>query len=161
MESRFDLMQDEIGRKLAKRFFAVNQVVEEASLPKVLRELVCLRASQINGCAPCVDIHTKEATAAGESQLRLNLVAAWRETDLFTDTERAALALAEEGTRIADAASGVSDDTWAAVRKHFGDDQIAALIALIGLTNAVNRLNVITHTKGGNYDPSMIAALAS
>jgi len=161
MESRFDLMQEEIGRKLAKRMFAMNQLVEEGSLPKVLRELVCLRASQINGCAPCVDIHTKEAAAAGESQLRLNLVAVWAETELFTDAERAALALAEEGTRIADAAGGVCDDTWAAVRNHFDDDQIAALIIMIGLINAVNRFNVITHTKGGNYDPSMIAALAS
>jgi len=161
MESRYDLLQNEIGRKLAKRLFAVNQVVEETGLPRALRELVCLRASQINGCAPCVDIHTKEAVAAGESQLRLNLVAVWQETDLFTDAERAALALAEEGTRIADAASGVSDATWATVCQHFGDDQIAALLALIGLTNAVNRLNVITRTKGGNYDPSMIAALAS
>jgi len=161
MESRFDLIQHEVGRKLVKRLFAVNQLVEEGTLPKVLRELVSLRASQINGCAPCVDIHTKEAAAAGETQLRLNLITVWRETELFTDAERAALALAEEGTRIADAATGVSDETWAAVRRHYTDDQIAALIILVGLANAVNRMNVITRAKGGNYDPSMIAALAN
>lgn len=161
MEPRFDLMQNEIGRKLAKRMFAVHQVAEEGTLPKGLRELVSLRASQINGCAPCVDIHTKEATAAGETQLRLNLVAVWRETDLFTEAERAALAMAEEGTRLADAFTGVSDDTWAAVRRNFDDDQIAVLITLVGMINAANRMNVISGAKGGNYDPGMIAALAS
>lgn len=159
MESRFDLTQYEIGRKIAKRMFAVNQPIEEGTVPKGLRELVSLRASQINGCAPCVDFHTKEAAAAGESQLRLNLVAVWRETDVFTEAERAALALAEEGTRLADAFTGVCDDTWAAVRKHFDDDQTAILITLVALTNAANRINVISRTKGGNYDPTMIAAL--
>jgi alkylhydroperoxidase family enzyme len=106
-------------------------------------------------------MHTKEAAAAGETQLRLNLVAVWRETRLFTDGERAALALAEEGTRLADAFQGVSDDTWADVRKHFDDDQVAVLITLVSLVNAANRMNVITHAQGGDYDPEMVAALAN
>lgn len=160
MESRFDILRSEIGRRIAKRLFATGQVIEDGNLPKVLRELVSLRVSQINGCAPCVDMHTKEASAAGETQLRLNLVAVWRETDLFTDSERAALALAEEGTRLADAFTGVSDDTWDEVRLQFDEDQIAALIGLVGLVNAANRLNVITRAKGGSYDRSMVAALA-
>ena len=88
-----------------------------------------LRASQINGCGWCVDMHTKEAAAAGETAVRLNLVAAWRESTVFTEAERAALALAEEGTRLADAYHGVSDETWAQVRKHYDDDQIAALVS--------------------------------
>lgn len=161
MEPRMDLMQNEIGGKIAKRLYGINLVLEQSTVPKGLRELVSLRASQINGCAPCVDIHTKEATAAGESQLRLNLVAVWRETPVFTDAERAALALAEEGTRLADAFQGVSDDTWAQVRMHFDDDQIAVLVTLVAMINAANRLNVILRNQGGNYDPSMLAALAS
>lgn len=160
MEPRIDLMQNELGGKIAKRIYALGQVIETSSVPKRLRELVSLRTSQINGCAPCVDMHTKEAAAAGETQLRLNLVAVWRETALFSDAERAALALAEEGTRLADAFPGVSDDTWAEVRRHFDDDQIAALVTLVALVNAANRINVITHQQGGNYDPDMVAVLA-
>lgn len=161
MEPRIDLMQNELGGKIAKRLFALGQVIEQSSVPKGLRELVSLRTSQINGCAPCVDMHTKEAAAAGETQLRLNLVAVWRETPLFSAAERAALALAEEGTRLADAFQGVSDDTWAEVRRHFEDDQIAALVTLVALVNAANRINVITHQQGGDYDPAMVAALVA
>ena len=117
-----------------------------------------LRASQINGCGWCVDIHTKEAAAAGETPVRLNLVAAWRDTTVFTEAEQAALALAEEGTRLADAHHGVSDETWAQVRKHYDDDQIAALVCLVALINAANRLAVIVHQQGGSYEPGMFAA---
>jgi AhpD family alkylhydroperoxidase len=121
---------------------------------------VSLRASQINGCGWCVDIHTKEAAAAGETPVRLNLVAAWRESTVFTEAERAALALTEEGTRLADAHHGVSDDTWAQVRKHYDDDQIAALVSLVALINAANRLAVIVRQKGGSYEPGMFASMA-
>jgi AhpD family alkylhydroperoxidase len=161
MEPRIDLMSNAFGSKIAKRMFAINQLIEQAALPKTLRELVALRASQINGCAPCVDIHTKEAAVAGEDPLRINLTAVWRETGVFTEAERAALALAEEGTRLADAFQGVSDETWSEVRKHFDDDQIAALVTLVAMINAANRLNVIVRNQGGNYDRSMIAALAN
>jgi AhpD family alkylhydroperoxidase len=114
-------------------------------------------ASQINGCGWCIDLHTKEAAAAGETAVRLNLVAAWRESTVFTEAERAALALAEEGTRLADAHQGVSDETWAQVREHYDDDQIAALVCLVALINAANRLAVILHQKGGSYEPGMFA----
>jgi AhpD family alkylhydroperoxidase len=144
METRFDLMSNEIGTRFAKRFANVGQVIERSPLPKPTRELVSLRASQINGCGWCVDMHTKEAAAAGETAVRLNLVAAWRESTVFTEAERAALALAEEGTRLADAHDGVSDETWARVREHYDDDQVAALVALVALINAANRLAVIT-----------------
>lgn len=109
-------------------------------------------------CGWCIDMHTKEAAAAGESALRINLVAAWRESTVFTEAEQAAFALAEEGTRLADAGQGVSDETWAQVRKHYDDDQIAALVALVALINAANRLAVIVHQKGGSYEPGMFAA---
>ena len=158
-EPRIDLMTTELGAKIAKRFYNVSLAVEQSALPKATRELVSLRASQINGCGLCVDMHTKEAAAAGETALRLNLVAAWRHSTVFDDAERAALALTEEGTRLADSPDGVSDETWARVREHYDDEQIAALVALVGLINAANLMNVIVGTEGGSYDPAMLAAL--
>ncbi|MER7079621.1 alkylhydroperoxidase AhpD family core domain-containing protein [Saccharopolyspora kobensis] len=161
MEPRIDLMTNQLGAKVSKRIYAVNLAIKEVSLPKALLELIALRVSQINGCGWCVDVHTKEAAAAGESAARINLVAAWRESAVFAEAERAALALAEEGTRLADAHHGVTDETWAEVREHYDDDQIAALVSLIAVINAANRLGVITHMRGGFYDPGMFAALSS
>ena len=161
MEPRIDMFTNEIGAKFAKRFANAGLVIDQSPLPKATRELVSLRASQINGCGWCVDMHTKEALAAGETAVRLNLVAAWRESTVFTEAEQAALALAEEGSRLADAHHGVSDETWAQVRKHYDDDQTAALVCLVALINAANRLAVILHQKGGSYEPGMFAAAFS
>ena len=157
MEPRIDLMSNELGAKIGKRIFNVNLAIEQSPLPKSTQELVALRASQINGCGWCVDIHTKEAAAAGETTLRLNLVAAWRHASVFTEAERAALAMTEEGTRLADVQAGVSDDTWDQVRKHYDDDQIVALVSVIALINATNRLSVIVDLQGGGYEPGMFA----
>ena len=157
MEPRFNMFDNEIGARFSKRFANASMVIAQSPLPKSTQELMGLRASQINGCGWCVDIHTKEAAAAGESALRINLVAAWRETTVFTEAEQAALALAEEGTRLADAHHGVSDETWAQVRKHYDDDQIAALVFLVAMINAANRLAVIVHQKGGSYESGMFA----
>jgi AhpD family alkylhydroperoxidase len=159
MEPRFNLLDSPTAAKVAKRFYNASLAVEQSTLPKTLRELVMLRVSQINGCGFCVDIHTKEAAAAGETPLRLNLVAAWRHTTVFTEAERAALALAEEGTRLADAHNGVSDETWAHVRKHYDDDQVGALVCLVGMINAATRMSVIVHNQGGAYEPGMFAVL--
>ncbi|MFF3941878.1 carboxymuconolactone decarboxylase family protein [Streptomyces phaeofaciens] len=159
MEPRFDLIANETGAKIAKRTYGVSLVIEQSSLPKTTQELVSLRASQINGCGFCVDIHTKEAARAGESSARLHLVAAWRHSTVFTEAERAALALAEEGTRLADAHDGVSDETWARVRKHYDDDQIAALVSVVAMINASNRFGVILNNPGGGYEPGMFTAL--
>ena len=161
MEPRFNMFDNEIGATFGKRFANASLVIAQSSLPKSTQELAALRASQINGCGWCVDLHTKEAAAAGETAVRLNLVAAWRETTVFTEAEQAALALAEEGTRLADAYHGVSDETWAQVRKHYDDDQIAALVCLVAMTNAANRLGVIVRQKGGSYEPGMFASLTS
>ncbi|MEV5545966.1 carboxymuconolactone decarboxylase family protein [Streptomyces sp. NPDC052309] len=160
MEPRINLMANEVGAKVGKRIYNVSLAIRKSSLPRALQELVELRASQINGCGWCVDVHTKEAALAGETPVRLNLVAAWRESTVFTEAERAALALTEEGTRLADAHQGVSDETWAQVRKHFDDDQIAALVSLVAMINAANRLGVITRMQGGSYDPGMFAGLS-
>jgi AhpD family alkylhydroperoxidase len=160
MEPRIDLFTTETGARLGKRFANLGLVLERSPLPKATRELVSLRASQINGCGWCLDMHAKEAAAAGETAVRLALVAAWRESTVFSEAERAALALAEEGTRLADAAGGVSDETWARVREHYDDEQVVSLVALVALINAANRLAVIVHQKGGSYEPGMFGAVA-
>ncbi|WP_067480215.1 carboxymuconolactone decarboxylase family protein [Actinomadura hibisca] len=161
MEPRFDLMANEIGAKISKRIYNVSLAIQQSPLPRPTQELVMLRASQINGCGFCVDFHTKEAAAAGETAVRLHLVAAWRESTVFTEAERAALALAEEGTRLADAHPGVSDETWAKAREHYDDDQIAALVSLVAMINAANRLGVIVRNQGGSYQPAMLADMAN
>ncbi|MEV6176791.1 carboxymuconolactone decarboxylase family protein [Streptomyces sp. NPDC052015] len=132
--------------------------MEQSALPKTLGKLVELRVGQLNGCGFCVGIHAKEAAAAGETALRLNLKTAWRRSTVFTDDERAALALAEEGTRLGE--RGVSDETWAEVRRHYDDDQVGALVCLVALINAATRMNVIVHNSGGSYEPGMFAGLA-
>ena len=157
MEPRVNLFENEVVLKYVKRLGAANRPIEESSLPHATQELVKLRASQINGCGFCTDMHSKDAAHAGETSVRLNLVAAWREANVFTEAERAALALTEEGTRIADAHHGVSDETWAQVRKHYDDEQIGALISLVATINAYNRLNVIARTPAGDYQPGMFA----
>ena len=161
MEPRFNMFGNEIGAKFAKRFASVSLLIAQSPLPKSTQELAGLRASQINGCGWCVDLHTKEAAAAGETAVRLNLVAAWREATVSTEAERAALALTEEGTRLADAHHGVSDETWAQARKHYDDDQIAALVCLVAMINAANRLGVIVRQQGGSYVPGMFASMTS
>ena len=161
MDARFDMMNNEFAAKFTKRFVNASLVIDQSSLPKATQELVSLRASQINGCAVCVDMHTKEAAAAGETAVRLNLVAAWREATVFSEAERAALALAEEGTRLADLHHGVSDDTWAQVRKHHDDDQTAALVCLVALINAANRLNIIVRNPAGSYQAGMFTSMSN
>ncbi|WP_433199511.1 carboxymuconolactone decarboxylase family protein [Nocardia sp. CA-107356] len=159
MEPRFNLNDNELGAKIGKRFANTSMAIMQSTLPKSTLELVELRASQINGCGWCTDVHTKDLAAAGETAVRINLVAAWRESTVFTEAERAALALAEEGTRLADAHHGVSDETWAGVRKHYDDDQIAALVYLVAMINAANRLGVIVRMRGGSYEPGMFDAV--
>jgi len=117
------------------------------------QELVKLRASQINGCAVCTDMHAKDAAHAGETPVRLALVAAWRDAKVFTDAERAALELTEQGTRIADAAGGVTDEAWANAAKYYDTEQLAALVCTIASINAYNRFNVILKNQGGDYQP--------
>ncbi|MBO0518123.1 carboxymuconolactone decarboxylase family protein, partial [Streptomyces beijiangensis] len=87
MDARFDLFANEISLRFAKRFAGAGLVIQQSPLPRSTQELVSLRASQINGCGHCVDLHTKEAAAAGESAVRLHLVAAWRESTVFTEAE--------------------------------------------------------------------------
>ena len=157
MEPRLNLLGITVSARFAKYLVSASKVIADSGLPAATVELVNLRASQINGCAYCTDMHTKDALHAGETQLRLNLVAVWRESTVFTDAERAALELTEQGTRIADAATGVTDEAWANAARHYDDDQIAGLVALIAEINAWNRLNVITRQPAGDYQPGQWA----
>jgi AhpD family alkylhydroperoxidase len=126
---------------------AVNflyKAAHSAGLAPTVLELVHLRASQINGCGPCVDSGARSARKNGETEERLFAVAAWRETPYFTDAERAALALSEYATRLADRSDAVPDEVWAEVAKHFDERELAALVLWIATTNFFNRINVTT-----------------
>jgi AhpD family alkylhydroperoxidase len=153
MESRLDYFGNALAGKVLKHINSAGKTVWDSTLPATTQELVKLRASQINGCGFCTDMHSKDAAYAGETSVRLNLVAAWREATVFTDAERAALELAEQGTRIADAAGGVTDEAWAEAAKHYDEDQLVALISLIAVINAYNRINVINQQPAGSYQP--------
>ncbi|MGW7693909.1 carboxymuconolactone decarboxylase family protein [Streptomyces asiaticus] len=151
MDARLNYSASPTAGKVLKPVMAAGKAVKDSPLPPAVQELVALRVSQINGCAVCLDMHTKEAAAAGETAVRLHLVAAWREATVFTDAERAALELAEAGTRVADAAGGVGDEVWANAAKHYDEEQLTALVILVSFMNMANRLNVITQQPAGNY----------
>ena len=156
MDARLNYFAGPTASKAAKQFMAVGRSLKGSQVPARTQELVALRVSQINGCAVCVDMHTKEAVAAGETSVRLNLVAVWREATVFTEAERAALELAEEGTRVADAAGGVSDGVWAHAAEQYDDEQLTTLVILISFMNSVNRLNIITRQPcAGDYEPGI------
>ena len=153
MDARFNLLGNDVAARFGKYLNSAGAAVTKSALPAATQELVKIRASQVNGCSGCTDMHTKDAEHAGESRVRLNLIAAWRDATVFTDAERAALELTEQGTRIADAAGGVTDEAWAAAAKHHDEEQLAALVCLIALINTYNRLNVIIRQPAGDYRP--------
>jgi AhpD family alkylhydroperoxidase len=136
--------------KFVKHLIAAHLALADSRVPPRTLELMNIRASQINGCGACLDMHTKEAAHAGETALRMNLVGAWRETTVFTDAERAALELTEQGTRLADT-SGITDEAWVEAARHYQEEQLAVLAGQISLINAFNRLNVILKQPGGSY----------
>ena len=128
---------------------AISKAISRTRVP-ISHELLHLRASQINGCSVCVDMHAKGARNAGESEERVFAVAAWRETPYFSDAERAALALTEAVTRIADGPEPVSDAIWDAAAEHFDETQLGALVLDIATVNVWNRLNVATRQVVGD-----------
>src|ERR1700729_4360911 len=152
MQARLNYYGNPVGETFQKHLNSAGRAIASA-VPAETQFLCMIRASQINGCSVCTDMHTKDAVHAGETATRLNMVAAWRDATVFTDAERAALELTEQGTRIADAAGGVSDEVWANAAKHYDDDQLAALVSLIAVINAYNRLNVIVRQPAGDYQP--------
>ena len=153
MEARLSPFGSDVAMKFMKYINSAGGAVSASTLPTATQDLVKIRASQINGCGYCTDMHTKDAEHAGQSSVRLNLIAAWRDATVFTDAERAALELTEQGTRLADASAGVTDQLWANAAKHHDDEQLATLVSLIALINAYNRVNVITRQPAGDYQP--------
>jgi AhpD family alkylhydroperoxidase len=133
-----------VDPKAHQAVFALERYVRESSLDPKLYELVKIRASQLNGCAFCLDMHNRDARAQGEDQRRLDVLSAWREApELFTEQERAALAFTESVTRIGDA--GVPDDVWGDVAKSFDEPGIVAMLMAAATINVWNRLAVATH----------------
>ncbi len=130
---------------------AVNKATEGKGVPLATLQMVHLRASQINGCSVCVDMHARELKGAGESDDRIFAVAAWRDTPYFTEPERAALALTEALTRLSDRADPVDDAVWADAARHYDEKAISTLLVAIGLINVWNRLNAATRQVAGQW----------
>jgi AhpD family alkylhydroperoxidase len=131
-----------------KHMYALEGYVQASSLPKTINELVKLRVSQLNGCAFCIDMHSHDMKEMGETDERIYGVAAWDETPFYTDAERAALRLAEEGTRLT--TGRVSDEAWAEAQAHFDDETLNALVVAIAVINAWNRFGTILQTVPGS-----------
>jgi AhpD family alkylhydroperoxidase len=122
-----------------------------AGIPETTLYMVHLRASQINGCSICVDIHSRELVHVGEGSERINTVAVWRETPYFSDAERAALALTEAATRLADRPDPVPDEIWDEAARHYSEPQLAALVVAIATINAFNRINAASRQITGGW----------
>lgn len=123
----------------------------EAGLPEITRLVVEVRASQLNGCGVCLDMHTRELHAAGEPTTKIDTIAAWREVPYFTDAERAALALTEAATRLPDHPGAIPEQVWLHATEHYSEPQLAALSIAIATINAFNRLMVTTAQSGGDH----------
>lgn len=132
-----------------KALYALNKAIDVEGLSHVTAELVHLRASQINGCSVCVDMHSKALKQAGQSDERIFAVAAWRDTPYYTAAERAALAFTESLTRVADRGDPVSDELWAEVAGHYDEKALAGLILHVAQINVWNRLNAAVRQTAG------------
>ena len=130
---------------------ALAKAADQGGLSPTTAELVHLRASQINGCSVCVQLHARDLKKAGESDERIWAVAAWRDTPFFTDAERAALALTESVTRLSDSADPVPDDVYDEAARHYDEPELASLVLHITMINAWNRLNAATKQVAGQW----------
>jgi AhpD family alkylhydroperoxidase len=136
-----------------KGLYAYSTSADDLGVPACTLAMVHLRASQINGCSVCVELHSNDLKKAGETDERIFAVAAWQDAPYFTDAERAALALTEAVTRIADRSNPVSDEVWAEAGRHYDDPGLAALLIAISAVNVWNRLNVATRQVAGEWKP--------
>ncbi|GAA3443491.1 carboxymuconolactone decarboxylase family protein [Planomonospora venezuelensis] len=149
MKARIDIAG--VAPEAYEAMLGLERFLRGSSLPRATLELVKLRASQINGCGFCVDSHSHDMKKAGESDERLFSVAAWREAPYFTDAERAALALTEEATRLADRGGAVPDPVWEEAALHYDEETLAALVVAIATINAWNRIGVTTRMVAGSH----------
>ena len=147
MKARIDLMRVNPG--IVQALLGLERQVRQAGFDSTLLDLVRMRASQINGCAYCLDMHSKDARANGETEQRLYGLSAWREAPYFDDAERAALELAESVTRLSDRGDAVPDEVWSDVAAHYNEEQLASLVLWIATTNLFNRLNAPTRQVAG------------
>ncbi len=129
----------------------LEKATTRAGVPRETHELIKLRAGQINGCSGCVDLHSRALRSMGESDERIVMVAAWRDSAYYSEAERAALALTEAATRLADRSEPVSDAVWEEAARHYDDDELASIVLSIASINAWNRLNVATGQITGEW----------
>ena len=149
MKARIDNPAVTLGA--VQKLQELGTLATRAGVPETTLQMVDLRASQINGCSVCVDIHTRELKAAGEPDERIFAVSAWREAPYFSDAERAALALTEAATRLADRSDAVPDDVWHDAARHYDERALAGLVFAIAMINAFNRINAATRQISGNW----------
>jgi AhpD family alkylhydroperoxidase len=151
MRTRIDFTR--VSPQSLRPLFALGAQIEASTLEQPLLELVKMRASQINGCAYCLDMHSKDARAEGETEQRLYLLGAWRETSLYSERERAALAWTEAVTLVAD--GHVPDDVYDEASSHFSEDELVTLTLAVVAINGWNRLNIAFRMEAGGYRPGM------
>jgi AhpD family alkylhydroperoxidase len=154
MEQRIDFTQ--YAQDAQKSLYALEKYIATCGLDHKLIHLLKMRASQINGCAFCIDMHFKDARALGETEQRLYQLDAWRETPFYTDRERAALEWTESLTRVSE--THVPDETYEAVRKQFSEKEIVDLSILVSLINVWNRLAISARTTPGTYKVRQVSA---
>ena len=150
MQARMSNVGVECSRRV-RSAAGPRQGSRQGGLPPTTAELVHLRASQINGCSVCVQMHARDLKKAGESDERIWAVAAWRDTPFFTDAERAALALTESVTRLSDSADPVPDEVYDEAARHYAEPALASLVLHITMINAWNRLNAATKQVAGQW----------
>ena|SRR5687767_4387193 len=157
MEQRINAFEK--GQAALKAVLGVSAYLAKSSIEKNLLQLIEYRVSQINGCAYCLDMHSKDLRHGGENEQRIFLLSAWRETPLYTDRERAALAWAESVTLLGD--GHVPDEVFEQVRKEFSDEELIDLTLAVAMINTWNRLNIAFRTTPGAYQPGQWATAAS
>lgn len=153
MESRINAYEK--GQRAFKAMFAIGAYLAKSPLERPLLNLIYFRVSQINGCAYCLDMHSKDLRAEGESEQRLYMVAAWRESSVYSGRERAALAWAEAVTNVSD--GHVPDEVFDIARQEFSDEELIDLTVAVNAINSYNRLNIAFRTPAGDYQPGQFA----
>lgn len=156
MEQRINLLEK--GQGAIKALFGLGIYLSKSSVEQKLLHLVEFRASQINGCAYCLDMHSKDLRAEGETEQRLYMLEAWRESPFYTDRERAALAWTEAVTLVNE--SHVPDEVYEEARKQFSEEELIDLTLAIAAVNSWNRMNIALRTTPGTYQPGQLAAFA-
>jgi AhpD family alkylhydroperoxidase len=157
MKPRIELSR--ANPKVVQLLLAIERHLQGSTVGSRLQHLVKTRASQINGCAYCLDMHTKDARAEGESEQRLYALDAWRETPFFDERERAALEWTEAVTRVAE--TRVPDEVYESVKRHFTEEELIDLTLAIANINSWNRLNIAFRTVAGDYRPGMYKSLTA